>query len=113
MPSQYVVVQYGHVTSGEYLNVGVYVYDMDPNATEVKSDFVQDLSRIQKAFGKDRIFESLLENWLKKITTKEQMLDALQQCNSPYSSLQMTPPRASLLSPDDLLKSIVPHFLIG
>ena len=112
MSSHYVVVQYGNMISGEFLNVGIYTYDLDPDIKEVKSQFVSNLNRVQIIFGKDTILENALDHWLKKIVTKDELADALSKCNSPYSSLQITPPRASILSADDLLKSIASDFLI-
>jgi hypothetical protein len=115
MPCQYVVVQYGNVMTGEYLNLGLFAYNVDPEIKEVKSRWVADLSRIQTTFGwRDPILESILESWLKKIDTKEALQTAILHTNSPYSSLQFLDPRASLdEDADRLAEDMAKTFLVG
>ena len=112
MPSQYVVVQVGDLWKGEFLNIGVFAYDFDPNATQVYSHFISKFDRVYAAFGwgKDSILESIAEH-AGKITTKTQMDDFLKGCNSPYSSLQATVPRASLDEAHELIQWAIKTFL--
>jgi hypothetical protein len=114
MPSQYVVVQYGDLFRGEYLNLGVFAYNVDSEIKEVKSRWLSNLSRIEAAFGwKDTILESFFESWLKKIDTKVALQDAIKSCNSPYTSLQFTQPRGSLdEDPEKLVADLAKTFLV-
>ena len=118
MPSQYVVLQYGNVMTGEYLNIGVYAYDMDEEKPKVYSKFLENWTRVNAAFdlqGKectDPIMEDLLDAWLKKIETKEALQEAIKNSNSPYSSLLFTKPRASLESPEILVEAMAETFLV-
>lgn len=114
MTCQYIVVKYGDLFRGEYLNIGVFAYDMDPNVTEVKSKFLSNLSRIKSTFGySDPIMEAILEGHLKKISTKEELNKAIEDANSPYTSLMYTLPRASLDSDvDRLLNDVAKIFLV-
>lgn len=120
MPSQYVVLQYGNVMTGEYLNIGVYAYDMDEEKPEVYSKFLENWTRVNAAFptgkqGKecgDTIMESLLDSWLRKIETKEALQKAMKDANSPWSSLMFTQPRASLEAPEILVEAMAETFLV-
>lgn len=112
MTSQYIVVQYGNVMTGEYLNIGVFVFDFDPKVEMVYVQFLTNWDRITAAFGKDTILESIVEHTLKKIVTKKQMDNIIQAAQSPYSSLQFTPPRGSLDTPEDLVKWAAKTFLV-
>ena len=118
MPSQYIVVQYGNVMTGEYLNIGVYTYDIDEDKPQVYSRFLENWSRVNAAFGlsgnknTDTIMASLLDNWLTKIETKDKLLEDIKNSYSPYSSLLFTEPRASLLSADHLLDDVAKTFLV-
>lgn len=114
MPSQYVVLQYGNVMTGEYLNIGVYSYDMDEDKPKVYSKFLENWDRINAAFGntKDIIFESLLDSWLRKIDTKDALNEAIKASNSPYSSLMFTDRRASLTAGETLAEEMAKTFLV-
>ena len=114
MPSLYVVVKYGDLFRGECLNLGVFSYNVDPDIKEVHSKFLTNLSRIEAVFGwKDTIMESLFNEWLVKIKTKSELEDAIKRSNSPYSSLQFTPPHASLdEDAEQLVKDMASIFLV-
>lgn len=118
MPSQYVVLQYGNVLTGEYLNIGVYSYDMEDDKPKVYSKFLQNWTRVNAAFGTngnvvtDPIFEEMLDSWLKKIDTKEALQEAIKNSNSPYSSLLFTAPRGSLNSAETLVEEVAKTFLV-
>jgi hypothetical protein len=118
MPSQYVVVQYGNVMTGEYLNIGVYSYDMDDGKPQVYSKFLENWTRVNAAFGTngntvtDPIFEEILNEWLKKIDSKEALREAIRNANSPYSSLMFTQPRASLNPAETLAEEMAKTFLV-
>lgn len=118
MPSQYVVVQYGNVMTGEYLNIGVYSYDMADDKPKVYSKFLENWTRVNAAFGKnastvtDPIFEEILNEWLKKIESKEALQEAIRNANSPYSSLLFTPPRGSINSAETLAEEMAKTFLV-
>jgi hypothetical protein len=117
MPSQYVVLQYGNVMTGEYLNIAVYSYDMDEDKPKVYSKFLVNWTRINMAFGssresRDPIMEDLLDNWLKKIDTKEALFEAVKNADSPYSSLLFTKPRGSLLAAELLAEDMAKTFLV-
>jgi len=118
MPSQYVVVQYGNVMTGEYLNIGVYSYDMADDKPKVYSKFLENWTRVNAAFGTngntvtDPIFEEILNEWLKKIESKEALQEAIRNANSPYSSLMFTKPRASLNSAETLAEEMAKTFLV-
>jgi len=104
MPSQYIVVQVFDLLKGECLNIGVFAFDFDPEATRVYSHFVSNFDRVYAAFGwhKDSILEAIAEH-AGKISTKEQMEDFLKGCNSPWSSLVATEKRGSLDEADELI----------
>jgi hypothetical protein len=114
MPSQYIVLQLGNVMTGEYINIGVYSYDMDDDKPKVYSKFLENWTRVYAMWGnvKDGIFEDLLEHWLKKIDTKEALQKAVKNSNSPYSSLLFTEPRASLTAGETLAEEMAKTFLI-
>jgi len=114
MPSQYVVLQYGNVMTGEYLNIAVYSYDMDEEKPKVYSKFLENWARVNAAFGgvRDGIFEDILDHWLKKIETKEALKEAIKNSNSPYSSLLFTEPRASLTAGETLAEEMAKTFLV-
>lgn len=118
MPSQYVVLQYGNVMTGEYLNIGVYAYDMDEEKPKVYSKFLENWTRVNAAFdlqGKectDPIMEAMLDEWLRKIETKDTLQEAIKNANSPYSSLLFTKPRASLEAPEILVEAMAETFLV-
>ena len=118
MPSQYVVLQYGNVLTGEYLNIGVYSYDVEDDKPKVYSKFLENWSRINAAFGTngntvtDPIFEEILDSWLKKIDTKEALKEAIKNANSPYSSLMFTAPRGSLNPAETLAEEMAKTFLV-
>ena len=118
MTSQYVVLQYGNVMTGEYLNIAVYSYDMDLDKPKVYSKFLENWTRVNAAFhqtgGKntDPIMEELLDSWLKKIDTKEALQEAIKNSNSPYSSLLFTEARASLTAGETLAEEMAKTFLI-
>ena len=112
MATQYIVVQYGDLMTGEFLNIGVIAWDMDDSITEVKSKFLTNLDRIKFAFNyADPIMEDLLENWLKKIAVKSEVQFLIESCNSPYTSLQITAPRGSIESVDELIIGVAKTFL--
>lgn len=94
--------------TGEHLNIGVYAYDMDSNVDRVYVQFLTDWTRVRP----DRILISLVEDWLKKIVTKKQLEEMMKNCNSPYSSLQMTPPRVALDESHELIEWAVKTFLM-
>lgn len=118
MPSQYIVVQYGNVMTGEYLNIGVYTYDIDEDKSEVYHKFLTNWSRVNAAFGltgdknTDTIMASMLDNWLTKIDNREILLADIKNSYSPYSSLLFTEPRASLLPAKQLLDDVSKTFLV-
>lgn len=118
MPSQYVVLQYGNVITGEYLNIGVYAYDLDEEKPKVYSKFLENWTRVNAAFNwegnknADPIMEDLLNEWLKKIETKDALQEAIKNSNSPYSSLLFTKPRASLETPEILVEAMAETFLV-
>lgn len=113
MPSQYIVMQYGDVMRGEFLNIGVFAYDMDPIVTEVKSRFLKSLDRVEKTFNmKDPILRDLFKYWQTDIINKEQLNELVDSCNSPYTSVQFTDPRASLNSPEELVVWAAKTFLV-
>lgn len=117
MPSQYVVLQYGNVITGEYLNIAVYSYDMDEDKPKVYSKFLENWTRVNAAFGmkdgdKDIIFEAILNEHLKKLDTKEALQEAIKTANSPWSSLLFTPPRASLTPAETLAEDMAKTFLV-
>lgn len=112
MVSQYVVLQYGNVMTGEYLNIAVYSYDVDENKPKVYSKFLENWTRVNAAFGPDLIFESILDSYLKKIETKEALQEAIKHSNQPYSSLMFTAPRASLLPGESLAEDMAKTFLV-
>lgn len=118
MPSQYIVCQFGNVMTGEYLNIGVYTYDMDKDKPQVYSKFLEDWSRVNTTFGlsgdkcADSIMASMLNNWLKKIDSRETLLQDIKNASSPYSSLLFTQPRASLLPAQELLDDVAKTFLV-
>lgn len=119
MPSQYVVLQYGNVMTGEYLNIAVYSYDMDEDKPKVYSKFLENWTRVNAAFSgpqgrecKDPIMEDLLNEWLKKIETKDALEEAIKNSNSPYSSLLFTKPRASLTPAEILAEDMAKTFLV-
>jgi len=118
MPSQYVVLQYGNVMTGEYLNIAVYSYDMDEDKPKVYSKFLENWTRVNAAFNlkgeknTDPIMEDLLDHWLKKIDTKDALKEAIKNSNSPYSSLMFTEPRASLLGGETLAEDMAKTFLV-
>lgn len=112
MASKYVVLQYGNVMTGEYLNIAVYSYDVDEDKPKVYSKFLENWDRINAAFGKDYIFESILDSYLKKIDTKETLQECIKNSNSPYSSLMFTEPRASLTAAETLAEDMAKTFLV-
>lgn len=114
MASQYVVLQYGNVLTGEYLNIGVYSYDMEDDKPKVYSNFLHDWTRVNAAFGNvtDPIFEEMLDSWLKKIDTKEALQEAIKNANSPYSSLLFTAPRGSINPAETLAEEMAKTFLV-
>ena len=111
MVSQYIVVQYGNVMTGEYLNIGIYSYDIDK--PQVYSKFITDFTRIRNAFGggPDIMFEEHLMEWLKKVDNKEALQKIIDSSNSPYSSLQLMPPRGSLTPGESLAEDVAKTFL--
>lgn len=118
MPSQYVVLQYGNVMTGEYLNIAVYSYDVDDDKPRVYSKFLENWTRVNAAFNlqgdknTDPIMEDLLDSWLKKIDTKEALMEAMKNADSPWSSLLFTKPRASLTSAETLAEDMAKTFLV-
>jgi hypothetical protein len=118
MPSQYVVLQFGNVITGEYLNIAVFSYDMDEDKPKVYSKFLENWTRVNAAFdltgdkNADPILESLMNNWLKKIETKDALHEAIKNGNSPWSSLMFTEPRASLLPAETLVEDMAKTFLV-
>lgn len=114
MGSQYVVLQYGNVLTGEYLNIGVYSYDMEDDKPKVYSKFLEDWTRVNAAFGNvtDPVFEEILDSWLKKIDTKEALQEAIKNANSPYSSLLFTAPRGSINPAETLAEDMAKTFLV-
>lgn len=111
MTSQYIVVQYGNVMTGEYLNIGIYSYDLDQD--KVYSKFITNFSRVRAAFdgAPDPFFEDVAMNWLRKIDTKAALQSIIEKSNSPYASLQFTTPRASLSSGEILAEELAKAFL--
>lgn len=118
MPSQYVVLQYGNVMTGEYLNIAVYSYDVDEDKPKVYSKFLENWTRVNAAFdlkgdkNTDPIMEAMLDEWLKKIETREALEEAIKNANSPWSSLLFTKPRASLLPAETLAEDMAKTFLV-
>ena len=118
MPSKYIVCQFGNVMTGEYLNIGVYTYDIDPDKQKVFCRFLTNWTRINAAFGQtgdknaDTILSDLIDSWLTKIETKDKLLEDIKNSYSPYSSLLFTEPRASLLPADQLLDDVAKTFLV-
>lgn len=112
MASQYIVVRAGDLFKGEFLNIGVFTYEVDPESTQVYSHFISNFERIYAAlgWGKDIILEAIAEH-AGKIDTKEKMEDFLKDCNSPWSSLIFTEPRASLESAKELSEWVIKTFL--
>jgi hypothetical protein len=118
MTSQYVILQYGNVMTGEYLNIAVYAYDMDEDKSKVYSKFLDNWTRVNAAFdlkgdkNTDPIMEDLLDSWLKKIDTKPALEEAMKNANSPWSSLLFVKPRASLLPAETLVEDMAKTFLV-
>ena len=113
MSTQYMVVQFGDLFRGEFLNIGVFAWDTDPFITEVKSKFITNIDRHKAVFGfADPILVDILENWIKKINNKSSLEQFVESCDSPYTSLQVTPPRGSLEPVDQLLEGIAKTFLV-
>lgn len=118
MTSQYVVCCYYNMISGEFINIGLYTYDFDEDKTKVYSKFVLNWPRLNALFGiegdkpSDGILKSLVEDWLSKIDQKDVLQEMLKNSGGPWSSLQFTEPRASLLPAEQLLEDIAKDFLI-
>lgn len=111
MPSQYRVLKYGDVIKGEYLNFGVFAFDADPSVDKIYVKFVTSLNRLFQAFSNDPILESLWKTWSRKEWTRQDLDQLIYSVSSPWSSLQITEPRASLSSPEDLLVDIAKDLL--
>lgn len=113
MPCQYIVVQVGDLWRGEFLNIGVFAYNMDPLSKEVYPKFVNSLKRVETTFGwNDGILKGILEG-LRSINNKAKLEELMQGGNSPYSSLQFTEPRASLdEDPKKLAEEMAENFLV-
>lgn len=114
MITEYIVLQYGNVMTGEYLNIGVYTYSADENNQEVICRFVKKFDRVNNAFNCiDPILSELVKSWLGKINTKISLKELVDSCDTPYTSLRVTEPRGSLLkTPEELLNSIADTFLV-
>lgn len=118
MASKYVVLQFGNVMTGEYLNIAVFTYDLDEDKPKVYSQFLENWTRVNAAFNlqgdknSDPILESLMDHWLKKIETKDALQEAIKSANSPWSSLMFTEPRASLLPAESLVEDMAKTFLV-
>lgn len=118
MPSQYVVLQFGNVMTGEYLNIAVFTFDLDEDKPKVYSKFLENWTRVNAAFNltgdknADPILEALMNDWLKKIETKDALQAAMKNANSPWSSLMFTELRASLLPAELLVDDMAKTFLV-
>lgn len=118
MASKYVVLQFGNVITGEYLNIAVYTFDIDEDKPKVYSKFLENWTRVNAAFNlqgeknADPILDSLMSNWLSKIETKDALQEAIKNANSPWSSLMFTEERASLLPAETLVEDISKTFLV-
>ena len=111
MVSEYVVLQYGNVITGEYTNIAVYTYDTADDKPKVYSKFLENWDRINQG-NQDVIFEEMLNTWLKKIETKEALEEAVRNSNSPFSSLLFTSPRSSVSTAEALLEEMAKLFLV-
>jgi hypothetical protein len=110
MVSEYVVLQYGNVISGEYTNIAVYSYDTANDKPKVYSKFLENWDQVEGS--QDEIFQALLNTWLKKIETKEALQEAIRNSNSTFSSLLFTAPRSSVSSAETLLEEMSKLFLV-
>ena len=112
MPSQYMIVQYGNVMTGEYHSIGIFAYDMDPNATEVYTYFMPKFDRIYQVLGwdGDRILEGIVDHWLKTVVNQQQLQNIIK-AQSPFSSLIVLEARISLDEPWQVIQWAKETFL--
>ncbi len=105
MPSYYSIAQYvPDAGRNERINIGIFCF----GSGETHSCFLDNWSRIRNFAGKDVSF-------LKEFARDAKHFDEesiRRVVDSWKGTIQLTPPAASLLSPDNLLINVVPVYLI-
>lgn len=114
MPSQYIVIKFGNVITGEYLNIGVATFEI---LTEqpIYFKFITKWDRICKTFGADITGDIFLNSIVADISTfqtKQELFDYIRGSSSPYCSLQFTETRASLEPAEQLLDWAFKTFIV-
>lgn len=117
MPSYYTIAEFvPDPVRGERINVGVIVF----GDGLIRSRFLTNWSRVQAFAGDHHIsflkdFAERVQDWapqqprLGQVPITDEQLREMTA--SWMNSIQLTEPRASLLSPDDLLRDAVARFL--
>ncbi len=119
-PSFYTVIQYvPDLVADERVNVGVLVFQGDL----IRSRFLRSWKRIQVFGGEDITFLRDLAQRVKKWSSDELTLpgiepslglneEALMRLTAEWrNTMQFTPPRGSILPPDELLTDVASRFL--
>jgi len=108
MASQYIILNYRSVATGDFVNIAVFSYDVDPDATQTYLSFVKDWVSVNNANGdtNDPTFESLLGSFLSKIDTKQALQKAIDDSQVPYSVFMYGDPQDSEMSADVLAEEV-------
>jgi hypothetical protein len=106
MTSQYIIVNYKSIHTGEFVNIAVLSYDTDVSKPEVYLAFVKNWPSVNNAAGlpDDATFENLLSSFLGALSTKETLLKSIDDNQGP--ALMYGDPQDSEMSADLLATEV-------
>ena len=114
MSSQYIILKYKTVYSGEFVQIAVFSYDTDEDKPTVYLSFVNGWARVNSATENpsDPIFEDLLGTFLRKIDTKVLLQEFIENSGTLYSVFMLVPPVDSSSPAETLAEEIASMLLV-
>ncbi len=114
MPSQYVILKYKTVYSGEFAQIAVFSYDTDEDKPTVYLGFVTGWARVNSATEStdDPVFEDLLGTFLRKIDTKVLLQEFIENSETLYTVFMLMSPQDSSSPAETLAEEIANTLLV-
>jgi hypothetical protein len=111
MKTKYVVVKYGDLNRGEYMNIAIAAWEDAGPTAQVHWRFLQDWRRIDAAFPKgDAVKQDTMQRLI-GIRTKSDYDTTLRRMG-PYTPFEFAEEMPSITTPEDTLESLAKFFLV-
>jgi len=112
--SQYIILKYKTVYSGEFAQIAVFSYDTDEDKPAVYLSFIEGWARVNSTAEStsDPVFEDLLGTFLRKIDTKVLLQEFIGNSGTLYSVFMLMPPNDSSSPAETLAEEIASTLLV-